>query len=193
MVWLRVLRKVVKEAFAYMLTLAIVFFAYAVSEYLGGNGALASLIFGIVLGNERVIFEILKRRGPRSVIVDAGLRRFEEEIAFFIRSFFLVYLGLMAVTINIKSVFWGMILSFLLLLVRYVAVRFATIRSPLREECPVMSVVFTRGLVAAIIATMPMQHGLLYADLYLNITIVVIITTAIFCIVGMFVLSRARK
>lgn len=190
LVWLSVLRKAAKEPYAYMLTLAVVFFAYSVSEYLGGNGALSSLLFGLVLGNEREIFKILKRERARSVIVDAGLRRFEEEVAFLIRSFFFVYLGLIAVAIDINSLFWGVILSFLLLFIRFGAVRLATIRSPLREERSVMIPVLTRGLVAAILATMPMQYGLLYADLYLNITLVVIIMTAIFCTVGVFALSR---
>jgi cell volume regulation protein A len=44
--WLSVLRKVAKEAYAYMLTLAIAFFAYTIAEYFGGNGALASLLNG---------------------------------------------------------------------------------------------------------------------------------------------------
>jgi NhaP-type Na+/H+ and K+/H+ antiporter len=53
-----------------------------------------------------------------------------------------------------------------------------------------MSVVSTRGLVAAILATMPLQYGLFYADLYLNITLVVIISTAIFSTVGVYLLKK---
>jgi len=189
-VWLSVLRKVAEEPYAYMLTLAIVFFAYSASEYLGGNGALASLLFGIVLGNERAISRFLRSEKARDLLVDAGLKRFQEEIAFFIRSFFFVYLGLIAVGIDVNSVFWGVIISFLLLVIRYIAVRLATIRNPLSEKRSIMSVVLTRGLVAAILATLPMQYGLLYADLYLNITLVVIITTAIFSTVGVLLLSR---
>lgn len=192
LVWLRVLRKVAKVPYAYMLTLAAVFFAYSVSEYLGGNGALSSLLFGIVLGNEGEISRILNRKPERSIIVDAGLRQFEGEIAFFIRSFFFVYLGLLAVAIDVSSLFWGIILSFLLLFLRYGTVRLATIRNPLCEERSIMSVMLTRGLVAAILATIPMQYGLSYADLYLNITLVVIISTAIFSTVGVVLLSRWR-
>ena len=193
MIWLFILRKIAKEPYAYMLTLAVAFFTYAIAEYLGGNGALSSLLFGIVLGNEKEIMKFFKRPSPRNVCVDAELMRFEEEIAFAIRSFFFVYLGLLTVTIDINSLFWGLILSFLLLLVRYGTVRVATIRSPLRKEGAVMSVVLTRGLVAAIIATIPMQYGLLYAELYLNVTLIVIITTAIFSTVGVLVLSRNKQ
>jgi len=192
-IWLSVLRKVAKETYAYMLTLAVVFFGYSVSEYLGGNGALSSLLFGIVLGNERDILRVLKREKVGNVIVDAGLRRFEEEIAFLIRSFFFVYLGLIAIAIDINSLFWGVIISFILLFIRYGAVRLATIRNPLSKERSIMTPVLTRGLVAAILATIPMQYNLLYADMYLNITLVVIISTAIFCTVGVLAVSRKSK
>ena len=122
--------------------------------------------------------------------VDAGLVRFEDEVAFAIRSFFFVYLGLLTSAIDFNSLFWGLILSFLLLLIRYGTVKLATIGSPLCRESSVMSVVLTRGLVAAILATIPMQYGLLYAELFLNTTLIVIITTAIFSTIGVLVLSR---
>ncbi|MEE8570892.1 MAG: cation:proton antiporter [Candidatus Bathyarchaeia archaeon] len=191
-IWLSILRRVAKEPYAYMLTLAVVLFGYTVSEYLGGSGALSSFLFGLVLGNEKDIFKILKRESSRSLIVDAGLRRLQEEIAFLIRSFFFVYLGLIAVSIDSYSLFWGIIISFLLLIIRYGVVKLATIRSPYFEEHSLMTLMLTRGLVAAILATLPMQYGLLYADLYLNITLVVVISTAIINTVGVQVLSRRR-
>jgi len=191
-IWLYILPKITEEPYAYMLTLAVTFFTYAIAEYLDGNGALSSLIFGIVLGNEKEVLKLFNRPSTKNVCVDAGLMRFEEEIAFAIRSFFFVYLGLLTVAIDSTSLFWGLILSFILLLIRYGTVRLATINSPLRNENSVMSVVLTRGLVAAILATIPMQYGLLYAELYLNVTLIVIITTAIFSTIGVLVLSRKK-
>jgi cell volume regulation protein A len=192
-IWLSVLRNVANEPYAYMLTLAVVLFGYTVSEYLGGSGPLTSFLFGLVLGNEREIFKFLKRDRSRSLIVDAGLRRLQEEIAFLIRSFFFVYLGLIAMSIDINSLFWGIILSFLLLFIRFIAVKLAMIRSPICEENSLMTTVLTRGLVAAILGTLPMQYGLLYADQYLNITLVVVISTAIFNTVGVRLLARSRE
>ncbi|UCH37146.1 MAG: cation:proton antiporter [Candidatus Bathyarchaeota archaeon] len=193
LIWLFLLRRMTKEPYAYMLTLAAAFFTYAIAEYLGGNGALSSLLFGIVLGNENEILKFFNRPSTGNVCVDVGLMRFEEEIAFAIRSFFFVYLGLLMVTIDLYSLFWGLILSTLLLVIRYGTVRLATISSPLCEETSVMSVVLTRGLVAAILATIPMQYGLLYGELFLNVTIIVIITTAIFSTVGVLALSRNKR
>ncbi|MEM2447197.1 MAG: cation:proton antiporter, partial [Candidatus Bathyarchaeia archaeon] len=50
LVWLSILKRVVKSPYSYMLTLAVVLLAYAFSEVLGGSGSLCSLLFGIVLG-----------------------------------------------------------------------------------------------------------------------------------------------
>lgn len=191
-VWLSILRKATEKPYAYMLTLATVFLAYAVSEYFGGNGPLSSFVFGLTLGNERSVFKALGGE-EGSVVVDGGLEKFEEEVAFFIRSFFFVYLGLIATSVNVNSLFWGGVLSLMLLLLRYFAVKLATKRSPLSGECSVMSLMLTRGLVAAVLATLPMRYGLPYADLYVNTTLVVIILTAVLPTIGMILISRHRK
>ncbi len=191
LIWLGVLPRVLKEPYAYMLTLAVALFAYSASEYLGGNGALSSLLFGLVLGNERDIFRLM-RRERITAIVDEGMKRFESEIAFLIRSFFFVYLGLIATVRDVNLLIFGVIMSFLLLFVRYGAVWLATAYSELRHERNIMGVVLTRGLAAAVLSTLPRQYGLQYSDLYLNIALAVIVTTAIICTVGTFILSRSR-
>ena len=118
--------------------------------------------------------------------------RFESEIAFLIRTFFFVFLGLIAMISNVWFLFLGAILSFLLLLVRFGAVALATLRSELREERPIMGVVLTRGLAAAVLATLPLQYGLLYSDVYINLAVIVIISTAVIATVGTFALRTKR-
>ena len=191
-IWLSILQRVSKEPYVYILTLAVVFFAYSTSESFGGNGALSSLLFGIMLGNEKDIFRFLKGKMLRDVIVDAEMRRFDEEIAFMIRSFFFVYLGLIFVVVHISWLLFGVALSFLLLVVRYGAVALSSARSPLCNERSVMSAMLARGEASAVLCTLPMQHGLQYADLYLNLTIVIIILTSILCTILMLTLSRKR-
>lgn len=192
-IWLTLLKKVANIPYAYMLTLAVVLSAYSVSDVLGGSGALSALLFGIVLGNEKDILKIFKQESARGMIIDAGLKRFESEIAFLVRSFFFVYLGLITTVNDVGLIVFGAILSFLLLGVRYLTVRLATIRSELCEVRSIMSVVLTRGLAAAVLSTLPMQYGLLYSDLYINMSLVVIITTAIICTAGIMILPYIGK
>jgi len=195
--WLSILQRVSKFSYAYMLTLGILLFAYALSENLGGNGALSCLLFGIVLGNEREINRMLKRELPKSVVVDGGLKRFESEIAFLIRSFFFVYLGLIASISNVLFIFYGIILSFILLIVRFAAVSIATVRSELWLDRTLMSMVLTRGLAAAVLSTLPKQFPEVFdslypgiSDWYVNIAVVIILCTTIICTIGVLSISR---
>lgn len=189
--WLSILKRIAKASYAYMLTLAVVLLAYAFSEFLGGSGSLCCLLFGIVLGNEKEIYRILKMERPSNTVVDVGLKRFESEIAFLLRTFFFVYIGLMVSIGEIKTIFIGVILSLLLLLVRFGAVKIATVRcSELAEERSIMSVVLTRGLAAAVLATLPMQYAEensifeALSPIYVNLAVLVILATAIIATIG---------
>ena len=205
LVWLFALKGVARQSFSYMLTLAVVLFGYTASEYLGGSGALSSLLFGLILGNEKSIFRALKREQVGDVAVDGGLRRFESEIAFLIRTFFFVFLGLIAMISDLWFVFIGVILSLILLLTRFGVVTLGTCRSELRNERSVMGVVLTRGLAAAVLATLPLQYadpltyheaGLVFqklSPLYINLAVIIIVSTTIIATVGVFVLRIKKK
>ena len=200
LVWLSLLKRVAKASYAYMLTLAVVLLAYAFSESLGGSGSLCSLLFGIVLGNEKEIYRILRMERPSSTVIDIGLKRFESEVAFLLRTFFFVYIGLIVTISEIKIVTVGVILSLILLLSRFGAVKIATARcSELVAERPIMSVLLTRGLAAAVLATLPLQYAdenpifKELAPIYINIAVLVILTTAIIATVGIPMLKRKSQ
>jgi len=207
LVWLFSLKGVARQSYSYMLTLAIVLFGYTASEYLGGSGsgALSSLLFGLVLGNEKSILKALKRERIGDAAVDGGLRRFESEIAFLIRTFFFVFLGLIAMISDLWFVFIGAIMSLMLLLIRFGVVTLGTCRSELRNERSVMGVVLTRGLAAAVLATLPLQYAdpvkypeagpifQEFSSLYINLAVIIIVSTTIIATVGVFVLRTKNK
>ncbi len=205
LVWLFSLKGVVRQSFSYMLTLAIVLFGYTASEYLGGSGALSSLLFGLFLGNEKSIFKALKREWTGEAAVDGGLRRFESEIAFLVRTFFFVFLGLIAMISDLWFVFIGAVISLMLLLTRFGVVTLGTLKSELRNERSIMGVVLTRGLAAAVLATLPLQYAdpLIYPEagpvfqelspLYINLAVIIIVSTTIIATMGVFVLRTKKK
>jgi len=206
LIWLSALKRIAKTSYAYMLTLAVVLLAYAFSEYLGGSGSLCCLLFGIMLGNEKEIYKILRMERPPNDTVDGGLKRFESEVAFLLRTFFFVYIGLIVTIGDIITVVTGVILSLMLLLVRLGAVSFATVRSDgLKKERPIMGVVLTRGLAAAVLATLPLQYtdatkypeaGPIFQILspyYINLAVIVILATAIIATIGIPLLKRRAE
>jgi cell volume regulation protein A len=205
-IWLSVLKRIAKASYAYMLTLAVVLLAYAFSESLGGSGSLCCLLFGIMLGNEKEIYKMLRMERPPNSAVDVGLKRFESEVAFLLRTFFFVYIGLIVTIGDITTVIIGVILSVMLLLVRFGAVTFATTRSnELKKERPIMGVVLTRGLAAAVLATLPLQYtdvtkypeaGPIFENLshiYINVAVLIILATAIISTVGIPLLKRRAE
>jgi cell volume regulation protein A len=205
-IWLSVLKRIAKATYAYMLTLAVVLLAYAFSEFLGGSGSLCCLLFGIMLGNEKEIYRILRMERPPNTVVDVGLKRFESEIAFLLRTFFFVYIGLIATISNITVIITGIILSLILLLVRFGAVRFATIRSnELAKERPIMAVMLTRGLAAAVLATLPLQYtdvtkypeaGPIFqvlSPIYISLAVIIILITAVIATIGIPLLKRKAE
>jgi cell volume regulation protein A len=197
--WLTMLRKANRAPYAYILTLAVVLLTYSFSEYLGGSGPLSSLLIGMVLGNERDIRQMLRLKRPEDASVDEGLKRFESEVAFLMRSFFFVYLGLIATFGNVQTIVVGVILSVLLLIVRYGAVLFSTIRSELKQEIPLMWVTLTRGLAAAVLATLPMQYASVdqifskLSSTYIDLAMIIVICTAVITTIGVFVFQRKKS
>ncbi len=77
-------------SFSFMTSVALALLLYAVGEgYLGGNGGVASFVFGLVLGHRRVLSSTNpKAAGARS------LQEFHRELVFLLRTFFFLYLGL---------------------------------------------------------------------------------------------------
>jgi potassium/hydrogen antiporter len=198
--WLFALKKVVSLPFSYILTLGMVILGYAVSEALGGSGALSALLFGLILGNEhellKMISQLLRQNGigdpngKLELAVSQGLKRFEAEIAFLIRTFFFVFLGIIASISTLTLLLSGIVLSFILLATRFGAVWITTAKTSMTKERTIMTTVLTRGLAAAVLATLPAQFGLPYSDLFVNIAVVIIVTTAIFATIGSIVISR---
>ncbi len=201
--WLFALRRLANLDFSYILTLGIILLGYAVSESIGCSGALSALIFGLILGNEKDIMQGLTNifkfnigggiDGKIELSVSKGLKRFESEIAFLIRTFFFVFLGIIASISSITLLFAGIIISLILFVTRYGAVFIATAGSPMKKERQIMTYVLTRGLAAAVLATLPAQYSLLYSDLFINIAVVVIVTTAIIATVGSMTVSHPEK
>ncbi len=60
-IWLKLLRdfKSIKE-YEYILTVATLFLIYVLVEFVGGNGAISALVFGLILGNSTEIMKIAR-------------------------------------------------------------------------------------------------------------------------------------
>ncbi len=189
--WLYVLERIKGMQFAYMLTLAVLFFIYSGVEFIKGNGAIGALFFGLILGNGHEISRMFKLE--QTLQVDELIKKFEAEITFFIRTFFFVYLGLVASLRDIWIIAFGVFLSLLLVAARFIGVQIATRRSDFsREEIFLMSIMTPRGLAAAVLASLPLSYGYSDAAVFQELVFTVIITTIVISTIGVYAMRKKR-
>lgn len=143
----------IEKGYNYMLTFAMVLILYALTEFLAGSGAIAVLVFGVVFGNEGHIRRMFRLgHGEQHPII----REFQNEISFFIRTFFFVFLGVVVSLGGIENFAIGLAFTLLLYGVRYISVTISTKGSEIYNFIKVLTAVNPRGLATAVLATYPL-------------------------------------
>lgn len=184
--WMYLSSRLANAKHSYMLTLGILFVLFFLAKSLGESGALTALIFGLMLGNKQVLGSRLRLRMPE-VSTDNS---FHEQITFIVRSFFFVFIGLLA---NFGQ--FGFIVFGIAMAIAFYASRYGISKAILTKrfsafDRKVTSVMLPRGLAAAVLATIPLTLGLPNAAAYPQIIFVVIISTVVITTIG---LGGAKK
>ena len=189
--WLSILDVIREKKFDYILTIGVLLLLYAFVESIKGSGAIAALVFGLVLGNSIIITKILRFR--KKIVLGSLLKKFHEEITFFIRSFFFVYLGLI-VSVNLNYLLYGLAISAILIILRIIVVRISTVGLNItKAERHIMDIMIPRGLAAAILIQLPLAYGSPNGDLYLNIGFITILATVIYSTIGTKMFYRPKQ
>jgi Na+:H+ antiporter len=182
-VWLKFLSVVRNGAYDDILTLSMAILFYGVTEALGGNGAIFALVFGLVLGNGVEIGSMLRIEGMLEI--DTIMRKFMNQISFFIRTYFFVYLGLILLIEQRIMILYSVVLSLLLLGGRFLGVAFTSFRdAELKKYTYTLSLMMPRGLAAAIMAQFVVEGGIEHASVFPDLILIIIITTVIICSLG---------
>ncbi len=187
--WFHMLNKLEEKTFSYMLTIAFALVIYSISNFLGGNGNFAVFVFALVLGNIKEfggVIKLFSEDKAQTLYLDRKIRTFQEEITFFIRTFFFVYMGLILPTslLNFKVIAIVVLLSFFFLFVRNILV-VLFFRSETREDKFLISTSLGRGLAAAVVASLAISEGIEIPG-FIEIIIGVILLTNIITSFGVF-------
>ncbi len=206
-VWLPIMHKVRKQQFSYVLTLAVVFLVYSlttrlIGEEQGGTGAgaIACLVFGLVLGNGKKVLKMVNYQGE-GFEMDEETKQFHSLTSFVIRTFFFVYLGIMVSFQKTEFIIVGIIVLLALLLLRYLSVEIATYRGKFeKDDKQTMTIMMPRGLAAAILA---INFGGIFANklmpnldmdsFFQDVAFVIILGTAIVTTVGVSIISHYER
>jgi potassium/hydrogen antiporter len=158
--WLKILSYLQGRSYEYLMTLAALLILYAIVQVFGGNGAIAVLIFGIVLGNSEDITSMLRITTRR---VDTNIKSFQSEISFLIKTFFFVYLGLLFKIEFLNPAVLVISLSIIVLIFvsRYLVSTVLKKINPIYTmDQMLISFMSARGLAAAVLVSLPVSMGL---------------------------------
>jgi cell volume regulation protein A len=190
--WIRILYSARREEYTYMLTLGVLIGAYAVSETLGGSGPLTALLFGLMLGNDREIFKALRIKLDLGYLseVKRFVKQIQGELAFMIRAFFFVFLGLIygigAGDFILPSILIALIVVSVNLILRHAAVTIATWKSAMFQYRRFMTFMCGIGLANATLSillyrelTPTLASAYLYPAIATNVIVITNIITSI--------------
>ena len=184
--WMYLSSKLSNAKHSYMLTLGILFVLFFLAKSFGESGALTALIFGLMLGNRQVLGRSLRLKMPE-VSTDNS---FHEQITFIVRSFFFVFIGLLANFGQLGFIIFGIAMALVFYIGRRGLSRAILTKRFSAFDKKVTSVMLPRGLAAAVLATIPLTLGLPNAAAYPQIIFVIIISTVIITTIG---LGSAKK
>jgi cell volume regulation protein A len=184
--WMYVSTKLGNAQHAYMLTLGILFVLFFLANSFGESGALTALVFGLMLGNRNHLAGILKFKLPRIELDDPT----HNQLTFLVRSFFFVFVGLMASIQRFEYVILGVGITIAIYFGRTVVAKITlTKRFSLLDRKVTYSMI-PRGLAAAVLATFPLTLGLPNAEVYPQLIFVIILSSVIITTIG---LGKSKK
>ena len=179
--WMYVSTKLGNAQHAYMLTLGILFVLFFLANSFGESGALTALVFGLMLGNRSNLAKILKFKLPKIQLDDPT----HNQLTFLVRSFFFVFVGLMASIGKFEYAILGVGITIAIYFGRLIVAKSTlTKRFSLLDRRVTYSMI-PRGLAAAVLATIPLTLGLPNSEVYPQIVFFIILASIIITTIGL--------
>ena len=179
--WMYVSSKLGNAQHAYMLTLGILFVLFFLANSFGESGALTALVFGLMLGNKHHLSRILKFKLPKIEMDDPT----HNQLTFLVRSFFFVFVGLMASFGRIEYIVFGILITVAVYFGRTFIVKLTLTQRFSKLDKSVTNSMIPRGLAAAVLATFPVTMGLPNAEAYTEIIFFIILSSVIITTIGL--------
>ena len=184
--WMYISTKLGNTQHAYMLTLGILFVLFFLANSFGESGALTALVFGLMLGNKRHLSRILKFKLPKIEVDDPT----HNQLTFLVRSFFFVFVGLMASFGQIEYVVFGILVTIVVFGGRIFVGKITLTKRFSKLDKAVTNSMIPRGLAAAVLATYPVTMGLSNGGAYPQIIFFIILSSVIITTIG---LGKSKK
>jgi cell volume regulation protein A len=179
--WMYISTKLGNAQHAYMLTLGVLFVLFFLANSFGESGALTALVFGLMLGNKHHLSRVLRFKVPRIDLDDPT----HNQLTFLVRSFFFVFVGLMASFGQIEYIVFGVLITIAVYFGRTLVSKITLTKRFSKLDRSVTNSMIPRGLAAAVLATYPVTMGLPNAEAYTQIIFFIILSSVIITTIGL--------
>jgi len=198
LIWGEILSRLRDRPLNYMMTIAALFPVYVFAEWVsgGGGGPISVFLVGFTVMNFGFVTRSLGL-GRRARIDRRKLRNYHDELTFLIKALFFVYLGLV-VTPSMESLKIGLVVSALIIVVRFVVATFVgKIHGFDDEELFVTRLIFIQGAGTLVLSQFPVKYdptGLSFSNpnIFTNICIPVVLVSLIYNSIVSPVLARLQ-
>jgi len=184
--WMYVSTKLGNAQHGYMLTLGVLFVLFFLANSFGESGALTALVFGLMVGNKSHLAKVLRFKLPRIELDDPT----HNQLTFLVRSFFFVFVGLMASFGQIEYLVFGVLMTIVVYFGRVFVGKITLTKRFSRLDRAVTNSMIPRGLAAAVLATYPITMGLPNAEAYPQLVFFIILSSVVITTIG---LGKSKK
>jgi cell volume regulation protein A len=184
--WMYISTKLGNAQHAYMLTLGVLFVLFFLANSFGESGALTALVFGLMVGNKSHLAKILRFKLPRIELDDPT----HNQLTFLVRSFFFVFVGLMASFGQIEYLIFGVLITVAVYFGRILVGKVTLTKRFSLLDRAVTNSMIPRGLAAAVLATYPITMGLPNSEAYPQLVFFIILSSVIITTIG---LGKSKK
>jgi len=196
MFWILMQQKMPKLKASMFSTFAFAFVAYGLTELAGFNGGIATLAFGITLGNSAAFTgtRLLRRLySSGEVILEVHEKHFYSEIVFILQTYFFVYIGIHIRFGHPSTYLVALIAIVLNILFRVITVKILPKRNLDKRDRKIMSIMTPKGLVPAVLASIPLYLGIEGGDIIQEVTYAVVFSSILLVSLLVMILEIGNK
>jgi len=193
-VWSRLLNRIRAIKDSMFTTAAFVFVIFGVVELLDFSGPISALAFGVTIGNiESIRFYVFRKPQANEPIgLSSAERAFFSEVAFLLKTFFFVYLGLSLGFTSGWLIQLAFILTLLVFILRIPAVKFTVNKSIPVRDTSIIAIMVPKGLAAIVLASIPFQQGIVGGELVENIVYNVVLLSIVMTSLLLLLLDKTK-
>ncbi len=124
--------------------------------------------------------------------LDSRERGFFSEISFLLKTFFFIYIGISIQLSGIGLLVFGLLLTIVIYAIRIPVVSLTIPRDTSIKDATLFSVIIPKGLAAAVLASIPLQQGVVGGEVIQNLTYAVVLLSIIMTSVLIFLVDKTK-